>query len=155
MWNDLLKMQGGGGMGVCLPEKKKGWQDMSSADYSPESPSTSPVDNKTKKDDESETDVVKLSKVKTVNETVTKEKEEAETAGRSKTMEEWLQQDMKSLREFVESKIGRVLVSLHVSESTSNSSDRKYAFLNLPFAEKQILATTLLDGQIFNGEKLI
>ncbi|ETO36519.1 hypothetical protein RFI_00542 [Reticulomyxa filosa] len=110
-----------------------------------------------------------LNEVSEGNEEMTKDEGEKETINGSKTMEEWLQQEslivhpvwignlpahtnVKSLRDFIESKIGQVLVSLHVSDNGSNSNDRKYAFLNLPFAEKQMLAATLLDGQIFNDE---
>merc|ERR1712228_688848 len=89
----------------------------------------------------------------------------------SKTMEQWLNRDnlivhpvwignlprgttVNELRHFVESQVGRVLVSIHIS-AKQQSNERTYAFLNLPTAEKQLLAVTLLDGRIFTEEKLI
>ena len=89
----------------------------------------------------------------------------------SKTMENWLNRDnlivhpvwignlprgttVNELRRFVESQVGRVLVSIHIS-AKQQSNERTYAFLNLPTAEKQLLAVTLLDGKIFTEEKLI
>jgi len=98
-------------------------------------------------------------------------------AGRSKadvgsrTMEQWLQRDnlivhpvwignlprgttVNQLRRYVEKQVGKVLVSIHISVKQQNN-ERTYAFLNLPTAEKQLLAVTLLDGQIFTTEKLI
>eukprot|EP01083_Nonionella_stella_P082087 226537_1 len=89
----------------------------------------------------------------------------------SRTMEQWLNRDnlivhpvwignlprgttVNQLRHFVESQVGRVLVSIHISVKQQNN-ERTYAFLNLPTAEKQLLAVTLLDGKIFTEEKLI
>ena len=89
----------------------------------------------------------------------------------SRTMEQWLNRDnlivhpvwignlprgttVNQLRHFVESQVGRVLVSIHISIKQQNN-ERTYAFLNLPTAEKQLLAVTLLDGKIFTEEKLI
>jgi len=89
----------------------------------------------------------------------------------SRTMEQWLTRDnlivhpvwignlprgttVNRLRLFVESQVGKVLVSIHIS-AKQQSNERTYAFLNLPTAEKQLLAVTLLDGKIFTEEKLI
>eukprot|EP01084_Bolivina_argentea_P278332 475423_1 len=90
----------------------------------------------------------------------------------SRTMEQWLNRDnlivhpvwignlprgttVNQLRHFVESQVGRVLVSIHISVKQPSNNERTYAFLNLPTAEKQLLAVTLLDGKIFTQEKLI
>ncbi|ETO25524.1 hypothetical protein RFI_11617 [Reticulomyxa filosa] len=145
---------------------------MSSEKIHANSVSPSPQENHSQEGSENGLDETDPDLLEKSGNEVPTEKETNEQSNRSKTMEEWLQQDslivhpvwignlpaqttVKSLREFVETKIGKVVVSLHVSDNGSNSGERKYAFLNLPFAEKQILAATLLDGQIFNGEKLI
>ena len=69
----------------------------------------------------------------------------------SRTMEQWLARDnlivhpvwignlprgttVNQLRHFVESQVGRVLVSIHISIKQQNN-ERTYAFLNLPTAE--------------------
>eukprot|EP01084_Bolivina_argentea_P256627 432124_1 len=56
-------------------------------------------------------------------------------------------------RKFVETHIGRVIVSLHVNKKKFTNTT--YGFMNLPTAEKQLLAVTLLDNKIFMGNKLI
>jgi RNA recognition motif-containing protein len=86
-------------------------------------------------------------------------------------MEQWLAKDnlnvypvwignlprdttVSGLQRYLEGKLGRVLVSVHIS-SKRTTNEKIYAFLNLPTAEKQILAVTLLDSQFFQNEKLI
>eukprot|EP01084_Bolivina_argentea_P130551 230475_1 len=57
------------------------------------------------------------------------------------------------LRQFIQSEIGCVIVSIHICKKKHN--DRTYAFINLPTAEKQLYAVTLLDNKIFKQKKLI
>jgi len=95
----------------------------------------------------------------------------------SQTIEQWLLQEnqmvypiwignlpndtnIRELRHYVESKVGNVLISVHISmKQTGNVDDKisthQYAFINMPTAEKQILCVTLLDNKPFKEEKLI
>jgi len=101
-------------------------------------------------------------------------RERPSSSRQSRTMEQWLRRDslivfpvwignlprgttVDELRSFVEGAVGRALVSVHISAKQSHSDNqrRTYAFLNMPTAEKQQLALTLLENKVFRDEKLI
>jgi len=124
------------------------------------------INNNEKGNDNGNNDVVPLTRISSQGESKP-----------SQTIEQWLFQEnqmvypvwignlpndtnIRELRRYVESKVGNVLISVHISmKQTGNVDDKisthQYAFINMPTAEKQILCVTLLDNKTFKGEKLI